>query len=298
MLMAEIKRVRERAALASHKKSKRSIDSSASQGGAADAGSKTFKKAQEGPIANLMKRKKAQDLYKASLEPDLSVNQIKELMAAMKNMIDVMQGQVSTELATRKRSKRSTTTSGKKSKYPVSGPEFTFMDFGEDEKGSYTAFSKKRPARSLASVLRGEPERVVPTYVAPDFEPNPQFTSGVFKSRELSPPPKELLSRERRQYDSADYGGYKSSGSNRQRRMSMDFLFPKKSPAEELVYFSVSQEGETVSSEKLKSKHRSVTVPPAAKGKKAEDPMGKIAANEARMAATLEKATLVKTHAR
>jgi len=212
----------------------------------------------EGIISRMVKRKEQYDEYQKNIpDPDLSTEQIRSLMAAMKNMIDKIEGLVKNEQKSRKRKKRSTT-SGE------NGSEFSFMEFGADAKGSYEVFEHKhKHKRSLKDLFTSnaevEAERVEPSYIVPDFVEDKQFTSGRFHSREI-PTPESIenadLVRRRRQTDpskrlpvsgspvvSPPYSRVTRNLEYEPERVKrhLNYFFPKKSPKEELVYFSVSQ---------------------------------------------------------
>merc|ERR1719239_914192 len=99
----------------------------------------------EGLIAKAMRKKAEMDKMKEMSDPDLSVEEIKALMSSMKKMIDTIEGNVKTQLSTKKRTRRSTGEPAKESPYP--NPEFSFLEFGADGKGEYSMFSQKRARR-------------------------------------------------------------------------------------------------------------------------------------------------------
>merc|ERR1719348_381190 len=74
----------------------------------------------------------------------------------------------------------------------LAGEEYSFMEFGSDNKGSYTQFQhnhkQKRSLKHLFSPVSEDVERVKPTYVVPDFVEDKQFTSGRFESHEMETP--------------------------------------------------------------------------------------------------------------
>jgi len=218
----------------------------------------------EGLITKAMRKKAEMDKMKELSDPDLSVEEIKALMASMKKMIDTIEGSVKTQLSAKKRTRRSTGEPAKESPYP--NPEFSFLEFGADGKGEYSMFSQKRTRRGLKELFTGdgEQDKVMDhkqsTYTVPHFQEDKGFTSGIFWSRELVMPEhlKNLESPNRRKREAGDKfraAAYPGAGTkegeeeaeqvlSRQTRepvLGMDFLFPKKSPPEELIYFSVSQ---------------------------------------------------------
>merc|ERR1719239_632169 len=216
----------------------------------------------EGLITKAMRKKAEMDKMKEMSDPDLSVEEIKALMTSMKKMIDTIEGNVKTQLSAKKRTRRSTGEPAKES--PCPNPEFSFLEFGADGKGEYSMFSQKRARRGLKELFTGGEEQVLdhkqPTYTVPHFQEDKGFTSGIFESRELVMPEhlKSLESPNRRKRQAGDKfraQAYPGAGGkegeeqaedvlSRQTRepvLGMDFLFPKTSPPEEFIYFSVSQ---------------------------------------------------------
>ncbi|XP_023342913.1 uncharacterized protein LOC111712510 [Eurytemora carolleeae] len=242
----------------------------------------TAERKPEGIVSRIQQSQDMLDLYKKAHEPQLSTEQIKELAAAMKSMIDMMENKVKHEIISRKRRRRDT---GEDAVKPAAGSQFSFLEFGSDDQGFYKTF-KPKTKRSLKEMfLGGEQdtvERVVPTYTVPDFVPDPQFSSGIFTSRELVTPPnlKPVVQPTRRRRSESNPGVKKPSSNpsstarfNNNRafqktfkhepskkdigvnevdqkaggvitrmRRHLEYLFSSEEPEEDLLYFGVNPE--------------------------------------------------------
>jgi len=221
-------------------------------------------------IVKTMATNKAKaELLSKPNDPELEPHEMEALASSMETMIHKIAGIVNNETSIRSRKKRSGSELSEKQIVRGPGaPEFSFLDFGKDDMGGYTEFEKskeKRPKRDLKSVFRGHKKRsvsksegaqpihskVVPTYHAPDFNVNPEFLSGRFVSKELPPPVSpEVIGGFSKRHTLSPGQDVQTSKEPQRKKRHLDFLFPRPSPKDELLYFSVSQP-KTLHSEKL-----------------------------------------------
>merc|ERR1711872_817268 len=101
----------------------------------------------------------------------MSTSEIKELAGAMKNMLTKIETLVKNETANRKRRKRSLPDEPEKEIiYGPGGPDFSFLEFGKDDMGSYTEFDTKKSKRDLKSVLQSQQNKRASAYYGDEID--------------------------------------------------------------------------------------------------------------------------------